>query len=66
MSERLLTPKEVCEQLAISRSGLQEMLRRGEIPGIRVGRLWRFRPEGIASWIDAQEARIRKEREVTG
>jgi len=35
---------------------LQRMVLRGEIAGVHVGKLWRFRPSAIDKWIDRQLA----------
>ena len=34
-----------CKRLGISSSTLNNMIRRGEIEGIRIGNLWKVRPE---------------------
>jgi excisionase family DNA binding protein len=35
---------------------LQRMVLRGEIAGVHVGKLWRFRPSAIDQWIERQLA----------
>jgi len=49
---RLLTPSEVGELLGIHGKTVERMARRGELPGRRVGRYWRFAEKNIAAWID--------------
>jgi excisionase family DNA binding protein len=50
----LLTPREVAEALRISERSLWTITRRGEIASIRVGRLVRYSPADVQSWIDAR------------
>ena len=51
----LLTPAQVAALLAVSRRTVQRMAEQGELPGLRVGQQWRFRPERIAEWQEARE-----------
>ena len=55
--ERLLTSADVCRILSIRRLQLYELLRRGELRSIRVGRQHRFTPSAIASYIGWEETR---------
>jgi excisionase family DNA binding protein len=34
---------------------LQRMVIRGEISGVRVGRLWRFLPSSITRWVEEHD-----------
>jgi len=40
MAEKLLTPEEVAEHLAVSPKSIRKWLREGKLKGVRVGRLW--------------------------
>ena len=52
MNERLLTAVEVAELLAVPRTRVWSMSRRGEIPTVRIGpREVRYRPQDIDQWI---------------
>jgi excisionase family DNA binding protein len=52
VSERLLTAVEVAELLAVPRTRVWSMSRRGEIPTVRIGaREVRYRPADIDAWI---------------
>lgn len=44
--EKLLTPEEVAERLAVSPKSIRKWLREGKLKDVRVGRLWR-RPGGL-------------------
>jgi excisionase family DNA binding protein len=56
---RLLTSAEVGELLGIHAKTVERMCRRGELPGIRVGRYWRFRAADIEKYVDKLvEARL--------
>ena len=49
---KLLKADEVAETLNIGRSTVYQMLRRNEIPCIRIGRAVRVRQEDLESFID--------------
>lgn len=50
--EPLLDSDEAAALLKIHPKTLQRMARRGEIEGIRIGKLWRFRVSDLAHWIE--------------
>lgn len=49
LSKPMLTPKEVAALLSISVYKLQCMAKRGEIPAVKLGGQWRFRPADVES-----------------
>ncbi len=49
--ERLLTPEQAAERLAVSPKTLRDWLRTGELKGVKVGRLWRVRPADLEAFI---------------
>jgi excisionase family DNA binding protein len=49
--EPLLDSEEAAALLKIHPKTLQRMARRGEIPGIQIGKLWRFRVSELAHWV---------------
>jgi excisionase family DNA binding protein len=56
--ERLLDSLEAASLLRIHPKTLQRMARNGEIAGIQIGRLWRFRASVLNSWLtDKSHAR---------
>ena len=50
--DKLLTPAEVGEILGVHPKTVMRLAARGELPGRRVGRYWRFAEKNIAAWID--------------
>ena len=52
--EQLLDTTEAAAVMKIHPKTLQKLARRGNIHGIRVGKLWRFRPSDIQAWIASQ------------
>jgi len=50
----LLDSEEAAATMKIHPKTLQKLARRGAVPGIRVGKLWRFRSSDIQEWIDRQ------------
>ena len=49
-----LTPKELSQRWKVSERHITALARRGVIPGIRIGRLWRFKVSAIEEWERAQ------------
>lgn len=49
--ERLLDSNEAARLLRIHPKTLQKMARDGEITGIHIGKLWRFRASALDKWI---------------
>ena len=54
--EQLLDSDEAAALLKIHPKTLQKMARNGEITGIQVGRLWRFRASVINQWLEHKMA----------
>jgi excisionase family DNA binding protein len=50
-----MTVTEVAEYLRVHTSTIYRLLRRGEIPGFRVGSDWRFNRESIDAWRNSRE-----------
>ena len=51
MNNQLLKAKDVSERLNISRSQAFSLMRNGELPTVRFGRLVRVRPEDLVAFI---------------
>jgi len=54
MSKRqpdVLTLNEVAEYLRIPRSTTYKLAQEGKIPGVKVGRHWRFHKEAVDTWL---------------
>jgi excisionase family DNA binding protein len=50
--EPLLTSEEAAALLRIHPEKLQRLARRGEIAGIKIGKLWRFRASALYAWLN--------------
>jgi excisionase family DNA binding protein len=50
-SAPLLDSHEAAQFLGVHPRTLQRMVLRGEISGVRVGKLWRFVPSALTEWI---------------
>ncbi len=48
------TPKDLAERYRISERQVTQMARMGYLPGIKIGKLWRFREEDVLSWEENQ------------
>ena len=51
----LLRSKEACLLLGVSQQTLDHIVRRGEIPVVRIDRLRRFRRETLEAWLRSHE-----------
>ena len=64
-ADEVLTMKEICDLLQVNQSTVYKLVRRGGIPGFRVGSDWRFRRDVIERWMteqsmDGQQARPKR------
>ena len=64
-ADEVLTMKEICDLLQVNKSTVYKLVRRGSIPGFRVGSDWRFRRDVIERWMvelstDGQQARPKR------
>jgi excisionase family DNA binding protein len=55
----VMTVPELCDYLQLSEAKVREMLRRGELPAILIGRQWRIRKAAIDAWLAAQERAVK-------
>jgi excisionase family DNA binding protein len=51
MNRRFMTPDEVASLLRVSPDAVRRLLRRGDLPAIRVGRAWRVDETELARWV---------------
>jgi excisionase family DNA binding protein len=51
MNRKFLTPDEVATHLRVSAEVIRRLLRRRELPAIRVGRAWRVEEDELRRWI---------------
>lgn len=54
--EPLLDSHKAAAMLDVHPRTLQRMVQRGQIAGVQVGKLWRFRASAIDAWIDHKQA----------
>jgi excisionase family DNA binding protein len=54
---RFLTPEEVAAHLRVSPAVVLRLLRRGELPALRVGRVWRVDEDEFRRWIRRRRTR---------
>jgi excisionase family DNA binding protein len=52
--EVLLTTKEASQILKIHPKVLERMAKRGEVPALKVGKLWRYRATTLDAWINSR------------
>ena len=56
--ERLLDSEEAASLLKIHPKTLQKMARSGEIAGVQIGKLWRFRASVLNSWLQQKNGEL--------
>lgn len=49
---KLLTPEEAAERLAVSPKSVRKWLAQGKLKGARAGRLWRIREQDLEAFLD--------------
>jgi excisionase family DNA binding protein len=59
---RVMTVKELSEYLRVHPSTIYKLLRRGELPGFRIGTDWRFNAEVIDRWCLERNMKIPDDR----
>ena len=61
MQDNILTIEELAVYLKISKSSLYKLAQKGEVPGQKVGKHWRFRRDIIDQWLaDSKSSTKRK------
>ncbi len=55
MEKILLKPMEVAELIGIGRTKIYEMLARGELPSIHIGRVVRIPVSALNKWVEEQQ-----------
>jgi excisionase family DNA binding protein len=51
-SQPLLSPSEAASIFGVPRQRIYELIQRGSLPSIRIGRLIRFRPDDVRAFIE--------------
>ena len=55
MKDKLLTIQEVADYLRLNLFTVYRMAERGELPGAKVARRWRFREREIERWLERRK-----------
>lgn len=55
--EKLLTPDQVAERLQVSVQTIYTWMRSGYLPSVKMGRLWRVRPNDLEDFIKQQKTK---------
>lgn len=58
----LMTVKQVAAYLNMNEKTIYEWALKGRIPGIKMGRTWRFRREDLEEWLEGQRRDVNKNR----
>jgi excisionase family DNA binding protein len=57
VEEALMDIKQVAAYLQITEATAYNWAQNGRLPGIKIGRIWRFRREDIEAWLDENMCR---------
>jgi excisionase family DNA binding protein len=49
--EKLLNSEQTAEILGLHPKVVERMAKRGEVPGFKVGKFWRFKPSALEAWV---------------
>lgn len=53
-NDKIFTVEEIAEYLGITTDTVYRKARTGEIPAVRIGRIWRFPKDVIDGWLKAK------------
>lgn len=57
MQGKLMTPQQVADFLQVDFRTVYHLLRSGKLSGVKVGRIWRIRPEDVEEYLRAYSNR---------
>ena len=57
INEKLLTPEQVAERLQVTELTVYGWLRRGRLPALKLGRLWRIRQDDLEAFLEGARAK---------
>jgi excisionase family DNA binding protein len=52
--EKYLSPEEIAEKLGIVPATVREWLRKGELKGLKLGRLWRVKESDLQAFLESK------------
>lgn len=58
----LLTVEETAERLKVSADTIRELLKRNELPGVKVGRQWRISEPALRAYLNTRKTPVHKMR----
>lgn len=53
--KEVLTPKEAAEYLSVHVRTIYRLVKKGEIPGRKVGGSWRFKKDALDAWLSGKD-----------
>jgi excisionase family DNA binding protein len=53
---QLLNVSEIADRLRLTQGYVRELLRSGELPGVRLGRVWRIDAKKLAQWVEEKSS----------
>jgi excisionase family DNA binding protein len=56
LPNRMLTAQELAAYLRVNRSTIYRLLKKGKLPGFRIGSEWRFQMDEVNRWFKARDS----------
>lgn len=56
MESHLMSLGELARYIGVSKATIYRYLKKGKLPAIKIGRLWKFRKEKIDKWLEEKES----------
>lgn len=53
--KEVLTPKEAAEYLSVHVRTIYRLVKKGELPGRKVGGSWRFKKDALDAWLSGRD-----------
>ena len=57
MADSLITVQEMAKYLKVEESTIYAWAKEGKLPGIKMGRFWRFKKKDINKWMEEKKKR---------
>ena len=60
-NQTLMTLKEICDYLKVTRYTVYRLIKDGQLPAIRVGGQWRFRPDQVQRYLASKQSKASRQ-----
>ena len=60
-NKKMLTPDDIANYLAVTPQTVTNLIRKGDLPGIKIGKQWRVDPDQFQRYLQRSTHRYRKD-----